>query len=330
MDTWNNLPSSSQQIFQAPQCTPRLTFTVEREEFLDNEITFSQDIISLTWNVFGVSALFGFQYNDKTNLKLYGKRLREEVATNLSNENETYNANISIVGDTVTDVMYQPFIKVEVYAKKLDKDENKEKCIYKGYFLSWKKNNDLGTNNTTRLPLLICRGTRPCMNIVHSTFSRMFDCLIIELPIEQDDLIWLLAIIILPVEDDKNSKNSKKNIDVKLEFTVPGLPINNTINVEFKRLDLVNILNAIIENEDDDIATDVNLTIEQIQRFRKCLYMEIKQITGLEVGLCYLHRISLAPATIMCNKMKIMDPYRVKRILSYMTEKSVDMFHAFL
>ncbi|KAI4496763.1 hypothetical protein M0804_000573 [Polistes exclamans] len=327
MEISDNLPSISQQILQAPQCTPRLTFTVEKEQ-LDNEIdSYSQDIISLTWNVFGVSALFGFQYDDKTNLKLYGKRLREEIASNLSHENEIYIAKVSIVGDATKNVMNQPLIQVEVHAKKSDPYENQEKCIYKGFFLSWKKN-DLRTNNTTRLPLLICRGTRPCMNIVHSTFNRMFDCHIIELPIEQDDLIWLLAIIILPVNDDEISKKSE---EVKLEFTVPGLPINNTISVEFKKLDLIKILNAIIENQNDERETDItDLTIEQIQRFRKCLYIQIKNIAGLELGLCNLHRISLSAATIMGNKMKIMDPHRVKRILSYMTEKSVDMFHAFL
>ncbi|XP_015181207.1 PREDICTED: uncharacterized protein LOC107068893 isoform X2 [Polistes dominula] len=267
MEISNSFPSTSQQILQAPQCTPRLTFTIDKERLDDDINTYSQ-------------------------------------------------------GDTTTN---QPSIKVEVFAKKSDKDE--QKSIYKGFFLSWKKN-DISNNNTTRFPLLLCRGSRPCMNIVHSTFNRMFDCLIIKLPIEEDDLIWLLAIIIVPVNDNDNLN---KNKDVTLEFKVPGLPINNTISVLFKILDLINILNAIIENQSDQMETDISeLTIEQIQRFRKCLYTQIKNIAGLELGLCSLHRISLPAATIMGNKMKIMDPYCQKRILSYMMEKSVDMFHAFL
>lgn len=69
-------------------------------------------MISLTWNIYGVSALFGFQYNDKTTLKLYGKRLREEIATNLSQENVSYNAHLSIIENTISDTTDLPLLKV--------------------------------------------------------------------------------------------------------------------------------------------------------------------------------------------------------------------------
>lgn len=104
-----------------------------------------------------------------------------------------------------------------------------------------KTNEDLNASNSIKFPLLLCRGTRTCMNVVHSTFNRMFDCLIIALPIEQDDLMWLLPIIILPTREEKKPNNTE---EVRLQYLVPGLPITNTITAKFSTLDLINILNV--------------------------------------------------------------------------------------
>ncbi|KAL2737651.1 centromere protein L-like [Vespula squamosa] len=334
MENSNTLPGTSRITLQTPYSTPRLKFSLERLLTPDEESDTKtlEEIISLTWNIYGVSALFGFQYDNKTTLKLYGKRLREEIATNLSQENVAYDAHLSIAEDTISDILNLPLLKVyilsitvEVYAKKLDQEKNIEKCIYVGFFLSLKTNNELKAGNSIKLPLLLCRGTRTCMNVVHSTFNRMFDCLIIALPIEQDDLMWLLPIIILPTSEENYPNNTE---EVRLEYLVPGLSSTNTITAKFSTVDLIKILNAIMENQDNETQIVVNLTIEHIQKFRKCLQIQMKQIAGLELGLCTLHRISLPKGTLMDNKMKIMDPEIMKRVLLYMTEKSLDMLHA--
>ncbi|KAF7382948.1 hypothetical protein HZH66_013350 [Vespula vulgaris] len=327
MENTSTLPGTSRITVQTPYSTPRLKFCLEQSLTPEEEgdIKTLDEIISLTWNIYGVSALFGFQYDDKTTLKLYGKRLREEIATNLSQENVAYDAHLSFIENTLSDIMNLPLLKVEVYAKKLDQEKNIEKCIYRGFFLSLKTNNDLKASNSVKLPLLLCRGTRTCMNVVHSTFNRMFDCLIIALPIEQDDLMWLLPIIILPTSEE-NYPNSTE--EVRLEYIVPGLSSTNTITAKFSTLDLINILKAIMENQNNETQIVINLTIEHIQRFRKCLQVQMKKIAGLELGLCTLHRISLPRGTLMNNKMKIMHPEIMKRVLLYMTEKSVDMLHA--
>ncbi|XP_047366982.1 centromere protein L-like [Vespa velutina] len=328
MESSSTLPGASRVTLQTPYRTPRLKFSLEQQLLTSNEESDTKtlkEIISLTWNIYGVSALFGFQYNDKTILKLYGKRLREEIATNLSQENVAYDAHLSIIENTISDTMRLPLLKVEVYAKKLDQENNVEKCIYIGFFLSLKTNNDLKAGNSVKLPLLLCRGTRTCMNVVHSTFNRMFDCLIIALPIEQDDLMWLLPIIILPTSEEKYPNDTE---EVRLEYLVPGLSTTNTITAKFSTLDLIKILNAIMESQNNETQIVMNLTIEHIQRFRECLQVQMKKIAGLELGLCTLHRISLPRGTLMDNKMKIMDPEIMKRVLLYMTEKSLDMLHA--
>lgn len=56
------------------------------------------DLISQTWYIYAVSALFGFKRDD-VSLKLYSKKLREEIAKHLSSENLTYDVNFSIVED---------------------------------------------------------------------------------------------------------------------------------------------------------------------------------------------------------------------------------------
>lgn len=104
-----------------------------------------------------------------------------------------------------------------------------------------KTNDDLNASNSIKLPLLLCRGTRNCMNVVHSTFNRMFDCLIIALPIEQDDLMWLLPIIILPTREEEYPGDTE---EVRLQYLVPRSPITDTITVKFSTLDLINILNV--------------------------------------------------------------------------------------
>lgn len=58
-----------------------------------------------------------------------------------------------------------------------------------------------------------------------------------------------------------------------------------------------------MENQNNETQIVINLTIEHIQRFRKCLQVQMKKIAGLELGLCTLHRISLPRGTLMNNKV---------------------------
>lgn len=50
-----------------------------------------------TWNIYGVSALFDFKCDDEVRLKSYGKKLREEVASNLSKEDVSYDAKVNVL-----------------------------------------------------------------------------------------------------------------------------------------------------------------------------------------------------------------------------------------
>lgn len=71
------------------------------------------DLVGQTWNVYAVSALFGFRQDD-IHFKLYSKRLREEIASTLSHEDVTYNANFSIMESIVPKSNHEnhPAIKV--------------------------------------------------------------------------------------------------------------------------------------------------------------------------------------------------------------------------
>lgn len=58
-----------------------------------------------------------------------------------------------------------------------------------------------------------------------------------------------------------------------------------------------------MENENNEMQMVMNLTIEHIQRFRKCLHIQMKTTAALELGLCTLHRINLPKGTLMDNKV---------------------------
>lgn len=323
-------PSTSGTAFLTSQRKPRSEFKFSKETFDvdDSDNVYElEEIISLTWNIYGVSVLFGFRHNDKTVLKLYGKCLREEVAANLPQENVTYNANVSVTKNVLMpDFMCIPAIKVDVYAKKIDQEDSIEKSIYRGILFSWKTNSNSNSSNSIKLPLLLCRGTRSCMKVVHSTLSRMFDCLIIKLPIEEDDLIWLLPIIIIPMSKEEYPS---ENEEVRLEYTVPGLPVTDTITITLYSSDLVEILNVIIKNPHNETSA-INLTLEHVKKFRKCLRAHILKVAGLQLGLCTLHRINVSVGALMNNKMKISNPETMKRVLLYITEKASKMFHTIL
>lgn len=57
---------------------------------------FFSELTKKTWNVYGVSALFDCQMEDETELKNYGKLMRERLALRLPSENCTYVAKFSV------------------------------------------------------------------------------------------------------------------------------------------------------------------------------------------------------------------------------------------
>ena len=54
------------------------------------------ELLHKTWTIFGVSTLFNF-HQDEVYLKQYAKRLREEIAKNLSQEDVTYDTKFYVM-----------------------------------------------------------------------------------------------------------------------------------------------------------------------------------------------------------------------------------------
>ena len=90
---------------------------------------------------------------------------------------------------------------------------------------------DTFSESCTRLPLLLCRGTPNTMKAVHTTISKMFDCIFVSLPANSEDLSWLIPIILSP---GNGSDNAKPDEEVRLEYIIPGLPKSETITVTYK------------------------------------------------------------------------------------------------
>ncbi|KAL6443240.1 hypothetical protein ACFW04_002870 [Cataglyphis niger] len=307
--------------------TPRTPQMRERQRFnlstrLDDEeidISGLEDLLGKTWNIYAVSALFDLRQDD-IHFKLYSKRLREEIASTLSHEDVSYDAKFSVVENMCRpNHENNPAIKIEVIAK--INETEKEKSLYQGILLSWRITQaESNIKNLIRLPLLLCRGTSTCIDAVHATIIRMFDCLIIALPAKEHDLNWLIPIIIMT-----NKEEPAVSGEVQMVYTVPELPVTDTITVKFQAADLRKILSAIITNQNDEI--NVFLNREHIEIFFEVLHKQMLIIGGLKLGLCTLHRINLPGITIMENKMKIVNLDIMDNVLLYLNEKAFDIFH---
>lgn len=86
----------------------------------------------------------------------------------------------------------------------------------------------------------MCRGTRSCIDAVHTIISHMFDCLITVLSVDEDDLNWFIPIII------KTATKKEQSGEVQMEYIVPELPVTDTITVKFDILTLKKILSAYV------------------------------------------------------------------------------------
>ncbi|XP_068974998.1 uncharacterized protein [Bombus flavifrons] len=285
-----------------------------------------EELLYKTWTIFGVSTLFNF-HQDEVHLKQYAKRLREEVANNLSQEDVTYDAEFCVMKDITQrpSPLDPPPIKIEVYSENSNNQANSKKCIYKGVFLSWRTTkNKLTAFNSVRLPLLLCRGTPSAIRTVHNVLSRMFDCMIIALPAHEDDLIWLVPIIITPADKEEQTKHTD---EICMEYKIPELENTDTITIKFLVLDLIKILTVIVKDQNDEANVEIAFNLEHIEKFREVLYSQMLELAGLQLGLCTLHKIILPTVTIMENRMKVMNADTMNRVLLYLNEKALDTFH---
>lgn len=178
--------------------------------------------------------------------------------------------------------------------------------------------------NSIKLPLLLCRGTRSCMDAVHAIIARMFDCLITTLPAKDFDLRWLVPIIIMSANEEQQSIPEGV---VQMIYTVPELPVRDTITVKFQTLELRKILTSIVTNQNDDNTVYTALDCEHIEMFHEVLHAQMLAMGNLHLGLCTLHKIALPGITIMENRMKVVDAEVMNRILLYLNEKAFDTFH---
>ncbi|XP_012527706.1 uncharacterized protein LOC105831827 [Monomorium pharaonis] len=298
----------------------RFNLSTRPEEDMNDGL---EELVGQTWNIYAASALFGIQQDD-VHFKLYSKKLREEVATTLLREDVAYDAKFSIMDNFISGPNTEdPVIKIEVIAKTNDREEAVEKSIYKGILLSWRiTQSESNIQNSIRLPLLLCRGTSSCMDAVHTIIGHMFDCLIVTLSANEDDLSWLLPIIIMATD-----KEDQPIVDgeVQIEYTVPELPVTDTIIIKFHTSDLRKILSVIVEDQDDRV--NVSLDYKHIELFYEVLHKQMLTLGGLQLGLCMLHRINLPGVTIMENRMKVINTDIMNNVLLYFSDKALDIFH---
>jgi len=85
----------------------------------------------------------------------------------------------------------------------------------------------------------------------------MFDCLTIALPLNGDDLNWLVPIIIMSNEEDQPVVSG----EIKMEYTVPGLPVTDIITIKFQISDLRKILMAYVRRITDIQLYKLNLFV---------------------------------------------------------------------
>ncbi|KAL7300416.1 hypothetical protein TKK_0006842 [Trichogramma kaykai] len=283
------------------------------DPLLDLEVLLRQ-----TWNICGVSTLFNFQCENEVVLKQYAKKLREQVACMLSQEDVSYEAKVSVLELERPNSDDHPIIKINVTAKVATKGD-RETMVYSGYLISWGNENveNSFTDNATKLPLLLCRGTPNTMKAVHATLSRLFDCIIVTLPANSEDLAWLLPIIISPGCGQDSAKDAD---EASLEYRIPNLPTSESITIKFQIKNLQNLLKSFLSDED-------KINAHEVHKFHEIIQHQILEVSSLQLGLCILHRISLPCVTISGSKMKVTNVQAMNAVLTYLNEKAMDALH---
>ncbi|KAJ8679014.1 hypothetical protein QAD02_014801 [Eretmocerus hayati] len=271
-------------------------------------------LLKLTWTYYGVSALFNFIVNDEVQCKRYAKKLREEVASTLTQEDVSYDAKIGELYSNDTRESQCHIIKVEVTAQATGRQK---RYIYLGYLLQWGPEvSNPPPEGSTRLPLLLCRGNVGATRVVHSVLGMMFDCTVVALPLDPEDLCWLLGIMLSPSAGLPKPKDEVAILD----YFVPGLPKNNTVSVSFNVRDLVNLWKSLLKKKDE-------VDLEDVEKFYGVLRKQIRKMCNLQLGLCTLFRITLPSLVISNRQMKITKLGTVSTILTFLNEKAVDALH---
>lgn len=179
---------------------------------------------------------------------------------------------------------------------------------------------DLEYDKCVKLPLLLCRGTKSAMKAVHVTLGYMFDCHVVELAATEDDLKWLVPIVLQPIGSDDAQKGL-----ARLEYRIPGLPITDSITIKIESADLAKMLGSICKGDDD--VDEMSVRTQHVERFHEVLNKQMLHTAGLQMGLCTLHKISLPSFTIMENKMKASSAVVMSRVLLYFNEKALETLH---
>lgn len=90
-----------------------------------------------------------------------------------------------------------------------------------------------------RLPLLLCHGTKSTMKIVHKTLGHMFDCIIIALNALEEDLVWLIPIVVSPTNEEEHPKRTDT---ISMEYKLTTSLDTDIIIIHFKISDLIRIV----------------------------------------------------------------------------------------
>lgn len=327
-----NVDSPRTITCQTPMQKIRQNFNINLQNNDEDSFDFAESLsefLGLTWNIWGVTSLFGFQQDSEVVLKQYAKKLREEVASILPVDNVSYDCNFIIL-DRITPRPCNsdlPPIKITITA---NLEDDKIKNIYTGIMMSWRTDvPEINYDESIKLPILLCRGTKSGMNAVHTVLGNMFDCQIVELSATEEDLKWLVPIVLNPSGDAVNDKG-----DVKFEYKIPGLSSSDSITTKNNTKDLIKLWNAVIEdNDDDDVddndsnENDNNFKVEHVEMFFQVLHNQMLMVSGLQLGLCSLSKIILPSFTIMDNRIKTSSSEVLNRVLLFFNQKSLEMLH---
>ncbi|XP_043484134.1 centromere protein L-like [Leptopilina heterotoma] len=293
---------------------------IDQNEPIEYDESF-EELVKKTWTLWGVSSLFNFQYDDEIKMKMYAKKLREEVARSILKENVSYTAKFTQLNNfgPKPSPKDAPAIRIDLFATL----GTVETCVYTGFLISWRTSTiELINHESVSLPLLLCKGTQSTIGAVHSVLSRMFDCIVTPLPINEHDLKWLTAINLSAL----GSKGKSKDDLMIFEYVVPRLSIADTINVKFTYRDLRKLWTNVCVGDEESEQT---IRIECVEKLFKITNRQMLELAGLNLGLCRLHKLSLPAFSIVGNRMKVMNAETLNNILLFLNEIALEVAHIY-
>ncbi|XP_057320074.1 uncharacterized protein LOC130664235 [Microplitis mediator] len=310
--------SARQKIRQQFNLIPLAAIDTDENDERSNVL---QDLIKKTWYMWSVSTLFNFTWDNERVLKLYAKRLREEIASILPHHDVAYEAKVTAEENNTTksNETDPPAIKIELFARKLT--EEVPNCIYTGLITSWGSTiNDSENEKSANLPLLLCRGNKTAIRAVNKTLNVMFDCTIIPLLATEEDLQWLLPAIL------QHNKNNPTKGQVKLEYKLLNTLITDSIGFTCDVSTLSDLWNAICDSSDDN-DNDSEVLLKPVQLFHEVLLRQTLVGAGLQLGLSKLFRMTFPTFKIMDNKIYAKTTDDLHKILLYFNEKAFQILY---